>query len=260
MKIKFYNLEKTEEKSFLIINNKSIKTIKKNYKKEYQIVIDFDYLNLGQKLYGSTKKETKKIQKANSIYVVKIYRKICSLVRKIRKLNFDGIFYVTKKDEKKNNNDLMIERMVNLHFEKNIFSKMRKSIIIACDFLDAENKINNMCDFKDNKCAKHRFYNFDRPTLCCPSKCKFNCPCKTKNLACKLYMCEFLVKQGYCFNPQYIPVLRVHMTFLERYATWGVFFRSTKRTVFFMWVVRFLLSFWTIGIGLLFVINLFRFI
>ena len=145
MKVKFEFVEVKKKDKFLIVkDNDSLIDVKKNYKNGDKILLDFDYLNLGEKLYGNNKKETKIIQKKNAKDVVKVYRKLCSLSRKIRRIGFDGIFYISNEKEKKNNNDLMLEGMINIHFSKNIFTKMSKSMLVACDFLDAENRINNM--------------------------------------------------------------------------------------------------------------------
>ena len=247
MDFKIEEIEKADNSFLSVVDKKSLSLVKKEFVQGSKVLLDFDYLCLGETLYGKNKKESLLLQKKNCKKVVRVYKQLVSLCRKINKKGFDGKFYRLKK-KKKNNNDMMLMSMLELRFKEGFFNKMNDSIVYACDYLDAENELNKMCDLKDGKCVKRRANKISNPTLCCPSKCKYNCPCKTKNLACKLYMCEHLTEKGFCFSPLYIPVLKVHMTFFERLATWGVFFRSTKQTFVFMWFVRILLLLFSIAI------------
>ena len=176
--------------------------------------------------------------------MLKLYKTISKIVKIARnkKYNFSGKFFVKNLDNKKNNNDYLLVSLLNLKFNTFFLSRLSKSVLYTCEFLDRENALHNMCDFHDNKCAKHRARGFERSTGCCPSSCKFmdNCPCKTKNLSCKLIMCDYLVDMGYYFTPHTIPTLRLHMNPLERLTSIGMFFKSTKKTYLFMWTVRIL--------------------
>ena len=70
--------------------------------------IDFNTLNLGQKLFGATKKETILIQKQNCNNLLKFYKIAKKAVKILNKKNlFNGIFFVDGLKNKANNNDLM---------------------------------------------------------------------------------------------------------------------------------------------------------
>ncbi len=247
MELKIEILKESIEEKIFLINNRSFtrKEVKDAHKCNKIFVIDNEFLNIDQKIYGENKKGTIKIQKENSKKVVSVYKSLCKIIGALRpkKYGFSGTFYVKDLDKKQNNNDYLVLSLLNLKYNTFIFSRLSKSIIYACEYLDRENALHNMCDFHDNKCAKHRARGFERSTGCCPSSCKFmdNCPCKTKNLSCKLIMCDYLIEQGYYFTPHTIPILTRHMTFIERVTATGMFFKSTKRTFWFMRIVRFLL-------------------
>lgn len=210
-----------------------------------QIELGFDFLNLGTKLYGNGKKESIAIQKDNCKKVLNAFNIIARVARlvKNKKYNFNNKFFVHNLSEKKNNNDYLIVALLELKFKTFFLNRLAKSVLYTCKYLDRENALHNMCDFHDNRCAKHRARGFERSTGCCPASCKFqdHCPCKTKNLSCKLIMCDYLVDIGYYFTPHTIPILVRHMNPLERLASIGMFFKSTKRTYLFMWIVRLLI-------------------
>ena len=249
MEFKIENIEDNSNKNTYRIDIKPVskKEIKEAHLSGKIFVISSEFLNINQKIYGTNKAETVKIQKENSKKVIKVYKSICKVVNalKSKKLNFNGVFYVENLNERKNNNVFLVLSLLNLKYNTCFFSRLSKSILYTCEYLDKENALHNMCDFHDNKCAKHRARGFERSTGCCPSSCKFmdNCPCKTKNLSCKIIMCDYLIEQGYFFTPHTIPILTRHMTFIERVASTGMFFKSTKRTFRFMRIVRFLLCF-----------------
>lgn len=236
-------LEKPQSLNCVLINknfnNKQLKGLS-----EVCLELDFDYANLGQLLYVGSLQKTKVVQRFNTKLLMDVYKKLVSVVKfcNKNKIKFKQTIYVSNLNQKQNNNLLMLSYMLDVRFNKNIFQKLNASVLYACDFLDKENADHNMCDFKDNKCAKHRAKNFERTTGCCPSTCKHqaNCPCKTKNLSCKLIMCDYLMEQGYYFSPHNLPVLRLTLNYLERLASWGMFFKTTKQTFRFLRFIRFL--------------------
>lgn len=240
--MKFDILEKQNENTVVITNDFKTGVLKKYYSKNCLFEIEYNCLNLGTKLYGNNKEETKKIQSANCKTMIKIYRKIAKIIKisKRHKINFNNTFYIKNLTEKKNNNDFQLKLMLDLRFNNNVFTRYTKSILYACKYLDNELKTENMCDFRDNKCIKHRYRNFDRNTGCCPSNCKFlDCKgCKTQNLSCKLILCDYLIEKGFYFSPTTLPILAIQMNYIERIFTWGMFFKSTKKTYGFMRLVR----------------------
>lgn len=64
----------------------------------------------------------------------------------------------------------------------------------ACDYIDSYNENNNIrCEFCDNRCSDHRHKN--NINGCC-AHCKYqsNRGCKTQNLSCKFYFCDYMSK------------------------------------------------------------------
>lgn len=245
MKIVIKNAE-TVTKSVMEINLSSnyFKQIKQNYKDAKMLTISFSDLNLGSNIYGSSKKETKNLQKENCKIVIKLYRRTLRVIRflKLKRVKFDGTIYIQGLTERKNNNVIMLELMLNCKLSRLFPQRLTAAIDGACTYLDAENSEHNMCDFKENSCAKHRAMGFTRKTGCCPASCKFmQCgPCKTKNISCKLIMCDYLENKGYYFSPHSLAILKVNLTYPERLSTIGFFFKSTKKTHFLIWLVRLL--------------------
>lgn len=238
--------ENKKQKYFEFVPTKECLKKLKGAKGDFDAIsIDFDVLNLGVKLYGNTKKDSIEIQKKNAKVVVELYKflKKAVLILKKQKVAFDGCFYIEGLDAKKNNNDFMIASMLAVRFNYSLLKKMHGAVEFACDYLDKENEINNMCDFKDNKCAKKRELGKDGDMGCCPSFCKYRVkgPCPHKNLACKIFMCDYLIyEKGYYFTPLTIPVLKINLTIFERLACFGTLCKPMKNTLRFLWLTRIL--------------------
>lgn len=243
-----YQIKALEDKKLKYLNIDLSKDCKKeimaNLKDANAVKIDFIALNLGKKLYGNNKKETKLIQKENCKQIIRLYRRCVSVVKllKRKKFSFNGTFYVENLADKKNNNDFMLCAMLMTRFNTIIYKKLSQTILYACDYLDMENQMNNMCDFKDNQCVCHREKGKKGTTGCCPSFCKFTKSgvCKVKNLSCKIFMCDFLEERGYYFSPHGVPIMKLHMSVFERLASFGMLCRTTKKTIAQMWLIRLL--------------------
>lgn len=254
MKFEIKPKEKDSNCFEIKLEKQNFKDLKKEIKinKAINISLSFETLNLGTKLYGSNKAETKQIQKNNCKLMIKIYKYFIRVVHLLKraKTNFEGTIFVNDLDKKKNNNDYMLAAMLDTKFNVNPFNRMKSAMLHACEFIDLENKINNMCDFKDNKCIKHREKGIDKSTGCCISTCKYvkQGACPVKCLSCKLFMCKYLTDLGYCFSPHFIPILRVNMSIFERWASLGYLFRSEKETLRFLWTIRFLVTIYVVVI------------
>lgn len=239
MEFKF--AEKPQDLACVVINKQfNVKALTPNSSVNFEL--DFSFANFAALQYVGSLQKTKIVQKYNTKVLMQVYKKLVQVIKfcKRKKINFENTFYVSNFSQKQNNNDVMLQYMLKVRFFTPIFKKLDASVELACDFLDLENSTHNMCDFKDNRCAKHRAKNFTRSTGCCPANCKHqdNCPCKTKNLSCKLIMCDYLMEQGYYFSPHNIPVLRLTLNPLERLCSWGMFFKTTKQTFRFLKAVR----------------------
>ena len=221
-----------------------IEDIKNVKERKITLEISFDSLNLGCSIYGKNKKETKIIQRKNAKIVVKVYKQITKTIKfaKFHKILLNDKIVIKNLDKKQNNNDYMLNIMLEVKYNTPIHKKLFKTIDLACDYLDKENFDNNMCDFKDNKCAKHRARGFARCTGCCPAKCKFqhDCPCTTKNISCKFILCDYLEKMGYYLSPLTLPIFIVNLTFAQRLVSFGLFFKSQNRTVRIIRFIKYL--------------------
>ncbi|MBR7172329.1 MAG: hypothetical protein IKD36_00870 [Clostridia bacterium] len=245
MKFEVKKLEDKKVKYFEINEKTDFKASRQEIVEAEAISIDFDYLNLGEKLYGNSRKSSKLIQKKNCAHIIKVFKHLKKMVKMLKKTDskFDGVFYVKGLDKKKNNNDLMIVALLDTALNFKPHERLGSAVNYACDYLDKENTINNMCDFKDNKCIKHREKKIDKATGCCPPFCKYT-ECKTctvKNLSCKLFMCDYLEDRGYIFSPHTVPVLKRHLNWFERFMSIGLLFKTTKKTIKCLWAIRILL-------------------
>lgn len=241
-----FEIHERENKNYALVDlsKDCMKNIKANLKNIDAFEIDEDALNLGVKLYGSSKKESIEIQKKNCKKILAIYKVCVKLVKLLKreKFAFDGTFYTKNLGKKKNNNDYMLCAMLDVKFNVKPLDRLSASYTYSATFLDMENALNKMCDFHDNKCTKHRELNDDRTTGCCSKTiCRFTCnaPCPTWNLACKIIMCDYLIeKKGYYFTPHTIPLMRKHFTFLERAFSIGQLCRTKKKSLFELWLMR----------------------
>lgn len=204
---------------------------------EIRFCIDFNDLNLGTKLYGNSKEASSILQSQNCKIVLKIYKvikKSFSLAMKLSKkfnLKVSETIYIKNLDKKRNNNDFLISSMLDIDFNKG--NRYEKIISHAADFLALENNIHNMCDFRDNKCLSCRERNIDRVIGCCQKNCKFTHTgtCTVKNIACKLYMCDYIENKGYYFSPYFHPILKRYFNIIQRFACTAVLFRSLETQV-----------------------------
>lgn len=243
MEFKIEQLTDKSQNYIEIINDKQTFNTIKSFKQGDKIKIGFENLFLSTCLYGSTKKESIKIQKDNCKLVLKFYKIIKKAVKILIKQGFfDGTIYIEGLSDKKNNNDLMLVALLDVDFNFKFFQKMKGAYEHSCDFLDAENSLNKMCNFYDNHCTKHRDKGIDKSTGCCPSFCKIRVPgqaCGHKNLACKIFMCDYLIyEKGFYFTPHTLPVLKKHMTIFERAFCFGLLCRTEKKSLNFLWFIR----------------------
>lgn len=237
---------KDEEYAVIDLSNDCLKNIKANLDTIKAFEIDENALNLGLCLYGETKKESIEIQKNNCKQMLKLYAVCVKLIKllKRKKFKFDGVFYTKNLQSKKNNNDFMLKVMLDVKFNVKPFKKLSASYKYSADYLDMENSLNKMCDFRDNKCTKYRDVSpkSDRTTGCCSKQiCKYTCnaPCPTWNLACKIIMCDYLIeKKGFYFTPHTIPIMRKQFSYFERCFSKGQLCRTKKKALFELWLLR----------------------
>lgn len=238
--------KRENDKEYFVIDlsEDCLDNIKKNLTNINYLEIDAKALNLGICLYGKTKKESIEIQKKNCKQMLELYAVCVKVIRlfKCKKIAFDGKFYTSGLDEKKNNNDYMLKSMLDVKFNVGLFKKLSASYSYVADYLDMENTLNKMCDFRGNQCAKHRLVKSDKTSGCCPKNhCKYTCsaPCPVWNLACKIMMCDYLIEnKGFYFTPHTIPLMRKQFSIFERCFSIGQLCRSRKKAIVELWLFR----------------------
>ena len=242
--VEFNSVLKNKKVFDVSLNKDCINSIMGNFKSGDLLLIDENSICLNVKLYGNSKKESILIQKDNCKRIIKLYKVCKKIIKKLRhkKIEFEGTFYVNNLKNKKNNNDFMLSAMLDTYFNFNAFKRLGKATEYASDYIDKENSLNNMCDFKDNLCVSHRELGKKGCTGCCPSFCKYTKQgvCTVRNLSCKIFMCDYLEKKGYYFTPNTIPILKLHLSFFERFNCFGLLFKPEKKVISRLWLARIL--------------------
>ncbi len=146
---------------------------------------------------------------------------------------------------RKNNLLLQIESnnplLINLQKIINSKSKKEKYELIydyICDYLDEKMKANNYCDFIDGRCvANRKGYSVHDIDGCCYNKktglCKrlVNNQCTTKNVSCKLFFCEYLVKKYLLIKPNDIPQIKYFLNCKQKEIIVHSFFKTREEIV-----------------------------
>lgn len=159
---------------------------------------------------------------------MRFFRKIKKAIKFLIKHKIDvPCIYIENLDKKKNNNDILLKGFLDIEFGED-GRKYEKIISYTCDFLSGENGLNNMCDFRDNKCLSCRERKIERAIGCCQKNCKFVHAgvCNVKNVACKLYMCDYVENRGFYFSPYHQPLLKKYLMFSEILACRCMLFKS----------------------------------
>jgi len=99
----------------------------------------------------------------------------------------------------------------------NLEKKYSLAYDFLCDYIDHDMKVNNHCQFDGDTCIANRLkksvhkeygccYQF-RKGLCSRLK---NKDCTTRNISCKLFMCEYLEKKGIKYNlKDILPIKKI---------------------------------------------------
>jgi len=222
--------------------------------KNVNVVIDGDFLNINNCLFGKNEKETKMIQKNNYKQLKLVYKKTIKVIKFLIKNNikFNNTIYIDV-DKRSNNNDKMLEFMINLRSIKNPMKRLEEQISFTCDYLDSEIKLNNICQFENGKCLKYR--NSGEKTSCCKDNCKYGFPCSIKNIACKIFMCDMIKSMGYGFYIEYIFSLKKNLTVIDRAICKTCLFVPLKKVLRIFLVERIMVCIATIIVLLSILIN-----
>ena len=143
------------------------------------------------------------------------------------------IYNKTKKYlEKKHDSDIeskmkIIDNVLDIEDSE---SRLNYLYDLLCDYLDKEFKNKNICDFNCGICKKRKAMidtGIKKDTYlngCCYSyvhreNCVYldNGICKTKNLGCKLFTCNYLKKMGYKYSLNNIYLSKYFFNFRQKY-------------------------------------------
>lgn len=121
------------------------------------------------------------------------------------------INYLNQNKENTKDKEKLLKKIININNTKKRYDYIYEAL---CRYLDKEFKEKNPCDFRCNICKKSRYLkenNIKRNSYlngCCysyteKSNCKYfksNGTCSTKCLGCKLFICDYLKKEGYNYK------------------------------------------------------------
>ena len=112
--------------------------------------------------------------------------------------------------------------------EKNRYNRINYVLEEGCNYIDRYYKNCNTCKFVDNKCLCHRIKNLNIQNGCC-HKCRFQSSngCKTKNIACKLFLCSYAKEGISSLSLRDIRILKL-LTPIERYIVSNNYFSSIE--------------------------------
>lgn len=111
----------------------------------------------------------------------------------------------------------------------------------ACDYLDEQFINKNLCGFKNDMCiCNSQKLKEKQVNSCCVSTTtkelcnlfdKKNKCCKTKNLACKLFVCPALYKKKIRFPIRKIPYIKYFFNFRQKLVAKTYFFLEKEKVI-----------------------------
>ena len=94
-------------------------------------------------------------------------------------------------------------------------TRYREAYDYICDYFDNKMRENNYCDFIDGKCIANRLNkSVNNVDGCCYNRKEGLCHhlvngvCQNRNVSCKLFMCEYLEKQGVKFALEEVDITK----------------------------------------------------
>ena len=107
----------------------------------------------------------------------------------------------------------------------------------ACKEIDNYYSSCNLCDFKDGMCLAYRIKRLEDKNGCC-RKClhQSNKGCKTKNIACKLFLCSYTQHPNKKkLEGKDIEILKIYNVY-QRYVAINDYFATKEQAVFDLYV------------------------
>ncbi len=136
-----------------------------------------------------------------------------------------------KKSEEINN----IIKILNTKGRKNTYSLIYD---YACDVLDQEFVCHNLCDFKNDRCASKRNKNSKHHSCCegtkrglCKHFDKKTKRCGIKSIACKLFVCPYLMKKGVKYRVNKVVYLKYFLSFRQKTICYASFFEDKDQVI-----------------------------
>lgn len=167
--------------------------------------------------------------------------KIPRLIRyKIRNNNFKFEYKKKLYDKEIDSDDKEVKQISLLTEALNIKKRKERLKFVydkACELLDGDFYGKNICEFKNNICLHDRIHNGNCDGCCRRNDnnktCKYlkNHRCSTKNLACKLHICDPLKKKGYRYRINDIYILKYLYSWKQKLFIYTDLFLSEKEVL-----------------------------
>ncbi len=172
----------------------------------------------------------------------KLFRNIeFGLSSNVKEINFYNLTDIPNQD---------IEEYLNVSLEKSQEKKYKYIYDKICDELDENFRKNNYCDFKDNRCIAQRknktchadmgccytfeYSKFDglpRDTGVCNYFDYGRKTCSQKCIACKMFTCRYLRKNGVKFEPENYKLLDIFLNKSQKDIIKKEFFKTEEEII-----------------------------
>lgn len=240
-------LKKYDSNAFIITKNNLSKINTGNYNNT-DIIIDgsiFDIYNDKAVLNVERNNSALLKNRFKNIYLIqgnKVVKKCFDIIKNLidkYDIDTDKIFIINHHD----NTSYFINDLFNLIKAYKLKGYDRYSFIYdtVCDELDRRYRLFNLCDFKNNVCARKRElidkYNDEMVTHgCCYTKGKVcdyfkDGNCSIKSIGCKFFACNYLIKKGIIYKPSDFLLIKEFFNIYDINVIYNKLYSTKKDTL-----------------------------
>ena len=240
-------LKKYNDSDFIITRNNLNKVDINNYKNT-NIIIDgsiFDIFHDREVLNVERDNNALLKNRFKNIYLIhgnKKVKKVFDIIKNlIDKYDIDvSKIYIFNYQ---NNTDYFINDLFNLIKAYKLNGYDRYSFIYdtVCDELDRRYRLLNLCDFKNNICARKRelIDKYDAEKIshgCCYTKgkvCEYldKGECTIKSIGCKFFACHYLIRKGIIYKPSDFLLIKEFFNMHDIRVIYNNIYTSKKDTL-----------------------------
>ena len=193
---------------------------------------------------GISPNETQKINAFNNKMILKCYKRIMKLVKLFNKfkVQFSRTIYCIGKC--KNDNLSVLETILNAHLISNYKERIAYIYDMSCNIIQDFYTQNNFCDFKQGVCVNRRV-NAPNPKYSKNACCKVGCKhmgesgCKTSNLACKFFFCNYLKGKGIMMSPKGFLPTKIYFNHWQRNIAKYYLFEDREKVLQKLYLARY---------------------